>query len=140
MQDSTTNYDTVECAEVGSWHNVRAQLGAFEGTKAVALPTLGIKGRFKVYGAGLEPMSALVNSIIERAGAANGGSPPLTSKCAWCSIGHKRPKPALHSVDQMILHRSDSGHSFQVQQSHGSERRFIAGIQTRFQGAVSAYF
>jgi hypothetical protein len=52
----------------------------------------------------------------------------------------KRPKPAVHSLDQITLHRSDSGHSFQVQQSHGSERRFIAVIQTRFQGAVSAYF
>jgi hypothetical protein len=29
------------------------------------LPTLGIKGRFKVYGAGLEPMSALVNSTFD---------------------------------------------------------------------------
>jgi hypothetical protein len=38
----------------------------------------------------------------------------------------------------MTLHRADSGRSFQVQQSHGCERRFIAGIQTRFQGAVSA--
>jgi hypothetical protein len=75
---------------VDSWHNVRAQLGAFEGTKAAALPTLGIKGRFKVYGAGLEPMSALANSTFDRAGAANGDSPPLTSQCAWCSIGHKR--------------------------------------------------
>ena len=44
--------------------------------KAGALPTLGIKGRFTVYGAGLEPMSALVNSTFDRAGAANGGTPP----------------------------------------------------------------
>jgi hypothetical protein len=51
-----------------------------------------------------------------------------------------RPLAAVHSLDRMIFHRSDSGHSFQVQQSHGSEGRFIAGIQTRFQGAVSAYF
>jgi hypothetical protein len=104
------------------------------------LPTPGINGRFTVYGAGLEPMSALANSTFDRAGAANGSSPPLTSKCAWCSIGHKRPKPAVHALDQMTLHRADSGRSFQVQQSHGSERRFIVGIQTRFQGAVSAYF
>ncbi len=62
------------CCYVGSWHNVRAQPGAYEGTKAAVLPTLGIKGRFKVYGAGLEPMSALVNSTFDRAGAANGGS------------------------------------------------------------------
>ena len=26
--------------------------------------------------------------------AANGGSPPIMSKCAWCSIGHKRPNCA----------------------------------------------
>jgi hypothetical protein len=50
---------------VAFWHKVRAQLGAFEGTETAALPTLGINGRFTVYGAGLEPMSALVNSIIE---------------------------------------------------------------------------
>jgi hypothetical protein len=62
--------------------------------------------------------------------AAKVRSPPLTSKCAWCSIGHKRPKPAVHSLDQMTLHRSDSGHSFQVQLSHGREGRFIARIQT----------
>jgi len=61
---------------------VLAQLGAFEGTKAAALPTLGIKGRFKVYGAGLEPMSALANSTFDRAGAANGGSPPFVSNAA----------------------------------------------------------
>ena len=67
---------------VDNWHNVRAQLGAFEGTKAAALPTLGIKGRFKVYGAGLEPMSALANSTFDRAGAANGGSPPFVSNAA----------------------------------------------------------
>ena len=30
------------------WHNVRAQPGAYEGMKAGALPTLGIKGRFRV--------------------------------------------------------------------------------------------
>jgi hypothetical protein len=41
--------------------------------------------------------------------------------------GRFRPNPDLHSLDQMTLHRSDSGHSFQVQQSHGCERRFIAG-------------
>jgi hypothetical protein len=75
-------------ANVALWHNVRAQLGAFEGTKSAALPTLGIKGRFKVYGAGIEPMSALVNSTIDRAGAANGGSPPLTPKYSHCSIGY----------------------------------------------------
>jgi hypothetical protein len=115
---------------VALWHNVRAQPGAYEGTKTAALPTLGIKGRFKVYGAGLEPMSALANSTFDRAGAANGGSPPLTSKCAWCSIGHKRPKPAVHSLDQMNLHRADSGRSFQVQQSHGSEGRFSGTFQT----------
>jgi hypothetical protein len=28
------------------WYNVRAQLGAFEGTKTAALQTLGIEGRF----------------------------------------------------------------------------------------------
>jgi hypothetical protein len=50
--------------KVASWHNVRAQPEAFEGTKAAALPTLGIKGRFKVYGAGLEPMSAFANSTF----------------------------------------------------------------------------
>ena len=33
------------------WHNVRAQLGAFEGAETAALPTLGINGRFTVYGA-----------------------------------------------------------------------------------------
>jgi hypothetical protein len=54
--------------------------------------------------------------------------------------GRFRPLAAVHSLDRMILHRSDSGHSFQVQQSHGSEGRFIVGIQTRFQGSVSAYF
>ena len=36
----------------------------------------------------------------------------------------KRPKPAVHSLDQITLHRADSGRSFQVQQSHGCERRF----------------
>jgi hypothetical protein len=30
----------------------------------------------------------------------------------------------------MTLHRSDSGHSFQVQQSHGSEGRFSGTFQT----------
>jgi hypothetical protein len=50
--------------------------------KAAALPTLGIKGRFKVYGAGLEPMPALANSTFDRAGAANGGSPPFVSNAA----------------------------------------------------------
>jgi hypothetical protein len=40
------------------------------------LPTLGIKGRFTVYGAGLEPMSALANSTFDRAGAAKVGFPP----------------------------------------------------------------
>jgi len=29
-----------------SWHNVRAQPGAYEGTKTAALPTLGIEGQF----------------------------------------------------------------------------------------------
>jgi hypothetical protein len=121
---------------VGLWHNVRAQLGAFEGTKAVALPTLGIKGRFKVYGAGLEPMSALANSTFDRAGAAKVGSPPLTSKCAWCSIGHKRPIAAVHSLDQMILRRADSGHSLQAQQSHGSEGRLSGTFQTLRRGVA----
>jgi hypothetical protein len=46
------------------------------------LPTLGINGRFTVYGAGLEPMSALANSTFDRAGAANGGSPPFVSNAA----------------------------------------------------------
>jgi hypothetical protein len=73
---------------VGSWHNVRAQLGAFEGTKTVSLQTLGIKDRFKVYGAGLEPMSALANSTFDRAGAANGGSPPFVSIFCDSSIGY----------------------------------------------------
>jgi hypothetical protein len=102
---------------VDSWHEADLQRARLLGLPIVALPTLGIKGRFKVYGAGLEPISALVKSTFDRAGAANGGSPPLTSKCAWCSIGHKRPKPAVHSLDQMTLHRANSGHSFQVQQS-----------------------
>ncbi len=31
---------------VGIWHNVRAQVGAFEGTETASLPTLGIEGRF----------------------------------------------------------------------------------------------
>jgi hypothetical protein len=115
---------------VSSWHNVRAQPGAFEGTKAAALPTLGINGQFKVYGAGLKPMSALANSTFDRAGAANGGSPPLTSKCAWCSIGHNRPRAAVQSLDQMTLHRADSGRSFQVQQSHDSEGRLSGAFQT----------
>jgi hypothetical protein len=48
-----------------SWHKARAQLGAFEGTKTAALPTLGIKGRLTVYGAGLEPMSAMVKSTFD---------------------------------------------------------------------------
>ena len=67
---------------VACWHNVRAQLGPFEGTETAALPTLGINGRFTVYGAGLEPMSALANSTFDRAGAANGGSPPIVSNAA----------------------------------------------------------
>jgi hypothetical protein len=67
---------------VAFWHNVRAQLDAFEGTKAAALPTLGIKGRLTAYGAGLEPMSAMANSTFDRAGAANGGSPPIVSNAA----------------------------------------------------------
>jgi hypothetical protein len=67
---------------VDSWHKVRAQLGAFEGTETAALPTLCINGRFTVYGAGLEPMSALANSTFDRAGAANGGSPPIVSNAA----------------------------------------------------------
>jgi hypothetical protein len=46
------------------------------------MPTLGINGRFTVYGAGLEPMSALANSTFDRAGAANGGSPPIVSNAA----------------------------------------------------------
>jgi hypothetical protein len=41
-----------------------------------------------------------------------------------------RPKPVVHSFDQMTHHRSDSGHSFQVQQSHGSEGRFSGTFQT----------
>jgi hypothetical protein len=66
------------------WHNVRTQLGAFEGTKAAALPTLGIKGGSRCMAPYIvhEPMSALVNSIIERAGAANGGSPPFATDAA----------------------------------------------------------
>jgi hypothetical protein len=64
------------------WHKVRAQPGAYEGTKTAALPTLGIKVRFTVYGAGLEPMSALANSTFDRAGAANGGSPPFATDAA----------------------------------------------------------
>ena len=31
---------------VGIWHKVRAQPGAYEGTKTAALPMLGIEGRF----------------------------------------------------------------------------------------------
>jgi allantoicase len=69
-----------KCSNDGSWR--RTQPGAYEGMKAGALPTLGIKGRFRVYGAGLEPMSALENSTIDRAGAANGGSPPIVSNAA----------------------------------------------------------
>ncbi len=46
------------------------------------MPTLGINGRFTVYGAGLEPMSALANSTFDRAGAANGGSPPTAALCS----------------------------------------------------------
>jgi hypothetical protein len=121
------------------WHNVRAQLGPFEGTETAALPTLGINGQFTVYGAGLEPMPALANLTFDRAGAANGGSPPLTSKCAWCSIGHKRPLAAVHSLDQITLHRADSGRSFQVQQSHGSEGRLSGTFQTWFRRTLNAY-
>ncbi len=61
-------------------------------------------------------------------------------RSTFIQVRRKRPKPAVHSLDQMTLHRVDSGRSFQVQQSHGCERRFIACIQTRFHGAVSAYF
>jgi hypothetical protein len=85
----------LQSRNVTSWHNVRAQLGAFEGTKTAALPTLGIKGRFKVYGAGLEPMSALANSTFDRAGAANGvcGWPPHSKTffemiCAFVRSSH----------------------------------------------------
>jgi hypothetical protein len=67
---------------VAFWHNVRAQLGPFEGTETAALPTLGINGRFTVYGARLEPMSALAKSTFDRAGAANGRSPPIVSNAA----------------------------------------------------------
>ncbi len=73
-----------KCINARCWHNVRTQLGAFEGTKAAALPTLGIKGGSRCMAPYIvhEPMSALVNSIIERAGAANGGSPPIVSNAA----------------------------------------------------------
>jgi hypothetical protein len=64
-------------------HNVRAQPEAYEGMKAGALPTLGINGRFMVYGAGLEPMPALVNSTFDRAGAANVNFPPKVSNTAF---------------------------------------------------------
>jgi hypothetical protein len=33
---------------VASWHNVRAQLGAFEGTETASLPTLDNECRFTV--------------------------------------------------------------------------------------------
>jgi hypothetical protein len=46
------------------------------------LPTLGIKDRFKVYGTGLEPMSALANSTFDRAGAAKARFPPFVSNAA----------------------------------------------------------
>jgi hypothetical protein len=48
----------------------------------------------------------------------NADKPALGSNSG---LWRSRPKPAVHSLDRMILHRSDSGHSFQVQQSHGSE-------------------
>jgi hypothetical protein len=67
---------------VAPWHNERARFRTFEGTESGGLPTLGIEGRFKVYGVGLEPMSALANSTFDRAGAANGGSPPIVSNAA----------------------------------------------------------
>jgi hypothetical protein len=41
-----------------------------------------------------------------------------------------RPKPAVHALDQMTLHRADSGHSFRMQQSHDSEGRFSGTFQT----------
>jgi hypothetical protein len=37
---------------------------------------------------------------------------------------------AVHSLDQIALHRADSGRSFQVQQSHGSEGRLSGTFQT----------
>ncbi len=48
----------------------------------------------------------------------------------WPSEGYFRPYAAVHSLDQMTLHSADSGRSFQMQQSHGREGRFIARIQT----------
>jgi hypothetical protein len=72
--------------DVGFWHNVRAQLGAFEGTKAAALPTFGIKGWFTVYGAGLEPMSALANSTF-----ACGGGNQSSSILSMSQQGECRP-------------------------------------------------
>jgi hypothetical protein len=47
-----------------------------------------------------------------------------------------RPKPAVHSLDQMTFRHADSGHSFQVQQSHGSECRFTVAFQTRCQAVL----
>jgi hypothetical protein len=58
-------------------------------------------------------------------GSADGAA--ILSKQDTCRF---RPKPAVHSLDQMTLHRADSGHSFQVQQSHGSEGRFSGTFQT----------
>jgi len=47
--------------------------------------------------------------------------------------GCERARVAVHSLDQMILHRADSGHSLQVQQSRGSEGRFTQPV------AVTSY-
>jgi hypothetical protein len=51
-------------------------------------------------------------------------------------VRRKRPNPAVHALDRMILHRSDSGHSFQVQQSHGSEGRLSGTFQTLRRGVA----
>jgi hypothetical protein len=50
--------------------------------------------------------------------------------------GRSRPKPAVHSLDQMILRRADSGRSFQVQQRHGSEGRLSGRFQTLRRGVA----
>ena len=50
-----------------------------------------------------------------------------------------RPLAAIHSLDQMTLHRADSGRSFQVQQSHDSEGRLSGTFQTLTKRTLNAY-
>jgi hypothetical protein len=40
------NLRVIFASNVGCWHKVRAQPGAYEGTKTAALPTLGVEGQF----------------------------------------------------------------------------------------------